>query len=221
MKTLARLPIVPMALVYCGFLYWGHNEWMHSPESELGMKKASIQAAKQDLESSKKKLVAAEEFFKNLDALRARIRQLTSQLDGTKTTLSADIDIANFVRMITLEAKKLGLGIKGIKPEEDVRREYYVEVPFSVAMRGAYVQILVFFDRVAKFQQVIRIADFEMKPSGNVFTKYVELESSVRLVAYKYLGTKADEVVNQDAMQGNERQDLDAPAKPGKRGAGK
>lgn len=205
-KLIARVPVIILAALYCGWLAYDYYDWLNSPTSELGVKKASVVTAKADLEQQKKKLAAGEDFFKNLDSIRNRIRTLSAQLDATKTSLSADIDIANFVRMITLEVKKLGIVMKGIKPQSEAKREFYTEVPFKIDLSGAYVQLLVLFDRIAKFQQIIRISDFAMKPSGNIFTKYVELEGSVTLVTYRYIGSAADEVLKKDTMKGKERE---------------
>lgn len=193
-KIVARLPVTLIALLFAGWVAYDFYDFKNSPQSPLGVAKAQVAASQLQLENNKKKLADAEEFFKNLETLKAKIRQLTVQLQDTKAALNTEIDLANFVRMITLEAKKLSLNIKSIRPETEKKQEYYVEVPFSVGVKGAYVQILVFFDRIAKLQQVIRIADFEMKPSGSTNTKYVELEGKVSLVAYKYLGTAADEI---------------------------
>jgi len=191
----AFLKIVPILIVgYVLYLGWQHWDWLNSPGSALGQKRAALVSAKQQLTTVQGKVKAAEEFYRQLESLRARIRELAAQLENSKSSLSAEIDIANFVRMVTLEAKKLGLVIKGIKPETDSRKEFYVEVPFLVAVKGAYVQLLVFFDRIAKFQQVIRVSEFQMRPSGTAFQKYVELEASAKLVTYKYVGTEADEI---------------------------
>ncbi|MBI3558147.1 MAG: type 4a pilus biogenesis protein PilO [Deltaproteobacteria bacterium] len=205
-KLLARLPILAVGLLYCCYLAYDHYDWMNSSASELGMKKASVVSAKTEFETMKKKLSSGEDFFKNLDAIRERIKALTLQLDSTKTSLSGDIDIANFVRIITLEVNKLNFQIKGIKPEQEKKLDYYVEVPFIVNLKGAYVQILVFFDRVSKFQQVIRISDFSLKPTGNPSSKFVELDATVKLVSYKYLGSSADDIVKSDRMNGKERE---------------
>ena len=97
----------------------------------------------------------------------------------------------------------------------DVKKEYYVETPFQLMFKGAYVQMMVFFDRVAKFQQLIRVSDFAVKPTSNVFTKYVELDGSVKLVTYKYLGTHADDVLNKDEMPSTSDKPAEQPAKAG------
>jgi Tfp pilus assembly protein PilO len=204
-KALARLPIIPLAIFYIGWMGYSYYDWLNSPESELGQRRAAIVTARAEVESSRKKLATGEEFFKNLDAIRVRVRQLTTQLDGTKTSLSTDVVVANFVRMITLEAKKLGITIKSISPQPEQKREYYTEVPFNVALTGAYVQVLVFFDRVARMQQVIRVGDFDLHPTGGTYTKYVELAGTVKINAYKYLGTHADEIIHKAEMKGGER----------------
>ena len=197
---LQKIPIMLIAILYCGYLAYDCYDWLNSPASELGVKKAAIVQANSDLQALKKKLAQGEEFFRNLDALRARIRQLTAQLESLKSSISSDIDIAGFIRMLHLEAKRLGLSLKEIKPEAEKKKDYYIETPFKVLVRGAYVQVLVFFDRIAKLQQLIRVSDFELKPLSNVFTKYVELESTSKLITYKYLGTQADDVVKKDEM---------------------
>ncbi len=205
-KLLTRLPILAISLLYCCYLVYDHYDWMNSSASDLGMKRAGIVSAKAEFETMKKKLSSGEDFFKNLDAIRERIKALTLQLDSTKTSLSGDIDIANFVRIITLEVNKLNFQIKGIKPEVEKKSDYYIEVPFTVSLKGAYVQLLVFFDRVSKFQQVIRISDFSLRPTGNTSSKFVELEATVKLVSYKYLGSSADDIVKSDRMNSKERE---------------
>ncbi len=202
-KLLNRVPILLITTLYCGWLGYEYYDWINSANSELGQKKTALKTSQQNLDKAKKKLETAEEFYKNLDVLRSRIRQLTTQLESTKAVLNAEIDIANFVRMISLEAKKLGLVIKGIRPESEQRKEFYIEVPFTVALKGAYVQVLVFFDRISKLQQIIHVSDFSMRPTGNTQTKYVELDGSTRVVAYKYLGTQADEVAKKESLNNN------------------
>ena len=65
--------------------------------------------AKSDIDGLNKKLATGEEFLKTLDAARERIRALTTQLENTKSSLSADLDIASFVpHRSPSRVKKLG-----------------------------------------------------------------------------------------------------------------
>lgn len=206
-NTLNRLPILLLACAYCGWLAYDYYDWLNSPTSELGAKKTALATAKTDLATLDKKLAVGEEFFRNLDDIRTRIRALSGQLDSTKALIGADIDVGAFVRIITLEAQKLGIIVKSFKPASpaEVTKENYVEVPYTVTLRGAYVQMLVFFDRIAKLQQIVRISGFGMKPTGNIYAKYVELEGTVKLVAYRYVGNAVDEILKKDSMKDKEK----------------
>lgn len=148
-EVLKKIPIIPIFLLYCGWVAYDYYDWMNSPQSPLGLKRAALVTKKKEVEDTKKKALAGEEFYRNLDLLRSRIRELTAQLENTKTVLSADVDIANFVSMITHEAKKLRITLKEIKPEASRKKEFYEEVPFTVNLRGAYVQMLILFDRIS------------------------------------------------------------------------
>ena len=204
-KILARLPLIPLTILILGYLAYDYYDWQSSDGSEYGMKKAALTASKGSLDVSKAKLKQVEDFYKNLEVTRSRIISLAEQLNGAKSSLSTEIDVASFVKILTLEAKKLGIVIKGIKPELPTKKESYAEVPFIVSFKGAYVQLLVFLDHISKFQQVIHTSDIIIKPSGNAFTKYVELEGMVKLVAYKYQGDQVDEIAKkfQPAEQQN------------------
>ena len=103
---LSRIPFVVLALLYLGYLAYDFYDFNNSAESDLGVKKAQLAATKTGLEAAKKRLNTAQEFFKNLDIIRARIRTLSQQLENTKSSLTGDIDLANFIRMVTLEAKR-------------------------------------------------------------------------------------------------------------------
>ena len=199
-RLLSRIPLLTIAVLYCGWQAYGYYEWLNSPTSELGAKRTQLVQSKQTNDKLKAKLKEADEFYKGYDIQRARVRQLYTQLESAKGMLNADIDVANFLRMLSLEAKKLGIVIKRMKPDAEVKREFYTEVPFSVELNGAFVQMLVFFDRIARFQQIVRVDTFGMKPSNSNVTKYVELSGNARLLTYKYQGTDADEVLKKQEM---------------------
>ncbi len=200
-RVLSKMPVIVIAFAYAMYMAYGYYDWLKDPGSEYIQTQSSIAQMRTQVTQLNQQLVQAKEFMDNLNVLRAKIRQLVEQLDNSKTTLSNELDLANFVRMITLEAKKLTLGIRGIKPESEQKRDYYVEIPFTISLRGAYVQMLVFFDRISKLQQVIRVSDFTLKPSGNTFTKYVELEGTAKIVTFKYLGTQADDIAKTDVLK--------------------
>jgi type IV pilus assembly protein PilO len=206
-RLLERLPLLMIAIIYCAYLAYDYQQWLTVPSSEFNMKKAELKQTKENLEKMKKKLDSLKEFEKNILAIKAEILQLMSQLDNAKSSLSDDVDIANFIDLISNEAKKLRLNIVKVKPEPEIKKDYYIEVPFTVEFKGAFIQVLVFFDKLARQRQIIHIQDFEMSPSGSNLTKYVELKGTIRLATYKYLGTQVDTMVTSQGLDKTQQQE--------------
>ncbi len=215
--TLAKFPI--KVLVIASLLYLGYNfyfGWLTEPTSSKNSKIEQIKNMKAETEVLKEKVTKQEEFVANLETIKNKIRSLAEQLEESKAILSSEIDIGSFLNMIGGEAKKIGLNLAGTRPMGERQLKFYKEVPFELNFKGAFVQVLVFFDRIAKMQQVLRIADFEMRPTGSATTKYVELVGVVRLNAYSYIGTADDSVAknldNPDAYKAKASGDAASPA---------
>ena len=191
---LRKIPIVPIAILYCLYLGYGYYDWKNAPTSEYFRKKNELKTTKDTLQTQKNKLKEAQEFIAKLETQKANIAQLTSQLESAKVLFGQEIDVASYIRTISTEAKKINVSIKNIKPEAEVAKEFYVEVPFTIGIRGAFVQFLVLFDRLSRMQQISRISSFNFKPSNSAATKFTEIEGDLKLVTYKYKGSEADKI---------------------------
>ncbi len=213
--ALEKIPITALLLAYGVYLGWDYYDFMEGSSSPLVMKKSELQAAQTETEAQKKKAQAAQEFFKTLDQKRNELRALSIQLDELKGTLSSDVDVPAFMKMVITEAKKVGITVLGIRPQAPTKKDYYEEQPFEMGFRGVYVQLLVFLERLAQVQSIVRVENFDMKPISAPQAKYIELEGKVQIKAFKYLGTQADEIGK--AMS---QPKPGAPAAPPQGGAG-
>jgi Tfp pilus assembly protein PilO len=103
------------------------------------------------------------------------------------------------MKTILTEAKRVGLNVFSIKPAAITQSDYYEEHPFDLGFRGVYVQLVVFLEHLSSLQNIARVDSLEIHPVGNSASKYVELEGTVQIKTYKYLGTKADTVLKAGA----------------------
>jgi hypothetical protein len=96
--------------------------------------------------------------------------------------------------------------------------------------RGVYLQLLVFLERLANLERIVRTENITMHPVSSQKAAYVELEGKLELKTYKYQGSKADDLVKVSAPpqgvggppQGtNPAPGTNAPAQPGPGGSGK
>lgn len=197
-----KIPSVILAILYSLYIGWQHYDWLRSPTSELGRKKVELKQVKETIVIQKNKIREAEEFMAKLEQQKNSIRQLAGNLESTMISFSSNVDASSIIRTLSLEAKKLGISIKKINPDIEVTKDYYIEVPFLLDLRGAYVQLLVFFDRISRFQQITKIGDYDLKPTGSNLTKYVELEGQVKVVTFKYKNTDADQVIKKTEYSG-------------------
>lgn len=196
---LQKVPVGLLLAGYCGYLGYDYYVFTSAPESPLMAKQAEHEAARKEIAALQGKIKQANEFFKSLDAKRGELRRLAQSLDELKGTLSTEVDVGAFMKMAVTEARRVGINVLGMKPVAKSVKEYYEEQPFEMAFQGVYVQLLVFLDRLANIQNIVRVDDFELHPVSAPGAKFTELQGVVLLKAFKYVGSKADEIAQAGA----------------------
>jgi Tfp pilus assembly protein PilO len=196
-EILEKIPITMLVGGYAIWLGYGWYEFTTSPESPLGLKMSEVESVKSENAKLENKLKEMQAFIRALDAKRTEIIRLAEQLAGMKASLSESLDVPEFLKMVNTEARKVGLTRIEVNPRDIKPKEYYAEHNFEMKFRGVYVQLFVFLDRLSQVQQIVRADDFSVKPIGSAMSRFVELEGTVRIKAYRYLGSKADEVARE------------------------
>lgn len=196
LEKLNRFPIVLIAIAYAAFLGWDYYEFETSPGSELSTTREQVKALRAQIKMKDKRIKEGEKFFQTLEAKRAEIRQLAQQLADMKTTLSEELDVSAVIRLVTTEAQKTGLMVQSIRPGKERKEEFYFEQTFNFDFRGVFAQLLVFLDRVSSLQKIIKVDDFDIKPLSSKSSGPTLLTGKLRIKAYRYSGSKADEIAN-------------------------
>jgi type IV pilus assembly protein PilO len=198
-EILSRIPIGTLALLYAGYLGYDYWSFTHDESSPLLQKQSQIESAKTDNAKLQVKVKQGQDFLKSLEAKKAELRKLAGDLEAMKGTLPEALDVPEFMKTTLTEARKVGLTVVSLKPTEGKNFEFYAEQPFEFAFRGVYVQLMVFLERMANIQRIARVDDFDIKPLSPGASRYVELEGTVNIRAYRYLNSKADELARERA----------------------
>lgn len=193
-EQLAKIPLIPVLLIWAAFLGWEYYSYESSDTSPLVQKRIEMESVRSENTGLETQLQKVKEFAKNLEIKKLEIRSLTQELDALKTSISEDLDLPDFMKSTLTEARKVGLTVLSLKPTKGTKHEYYAEQAFDLKFRGAFVQVVVFLDRLANMQKVVRVDNFEMKPFGSPTAKIVELQGTVEIKAYRYIGSKADDL---------------------------
>ncbi|MGK5087777.1 type 4a pilus biogenesis protein PilO [Bdellovibrionota bacterium FG-2] len=193
-ELLDRIPIKAVFIAYVAFVGYGYYEFKSDPSSPLKQKEALYKSLKTDNAQLQAKASQAQEFIKTLDMKRNELRTLTQQLADLKSSIKSQVDVPSVVKLLVSEAGRVGLRVSGIKPLAQVTKEYYVEQPFDFVFRAVYVQLLVFLQRISELTELFGVDRIELKPVGTSAGRFVELEGSIQIKGYRYLGTPADEI---------------------------
>lgn len=164
------------------------------PGSALAAKKNQITEIKNQNIILDKKVKKLEEFIRQVESKKEEVRSIAQQLAESREVLSDNVQISEFMKMLISEAKRAGLSILSIIPSSKIQQEYYAVVPVEVKFHGVYAQIFTFMNRLANLQRIVRVDRFSMKPVSAASKKYVELEGSLEIKTFAYIGSQADQI---------------------------
>lgn len=187
-----KLPLSFLVFVYLAYLAYGYYSFTNDSNSPLLQKRQQIELIKQQNGKLETKIIQLSDFARTLESKKEELRRLAQDLQEMKTNLPEELDIPEFMKTVITEAKKVGLTVLSLKPNDTVKAEYYVEQKFTMTFRGAFIQLLAFLERLANVTEIVRIENFDMKSTGSSRARYVELEGSVEIKTYQYVGSKAD-----------------------------
>lgn len=119
----------------------------------------SLEAARTDLE---RQLAEVEARAKNLEALKAELETLQADLKQAKKELPEDREIPGLLKGISTLGRNVGLEVRKFQPMPERSREYVAEVPVALEVEGAYHEVAMFFDRLAKMNRIVYVQNIKM-----------------------------------------------------------
>jgi Tfp pilus assembly protein PilO len=215
-EILNRIPIAGVLLVFAAYLLYDYYSFIHG---EYQQRQTELQAVQAETQALTTKLAQAREFYKTLDQKRAELRSLAQQLEQMKATLADTTDVPAFMKMVVIEAARVGLTVLGLKPTTSQTYDYYVEQAFDLQYRSVYPQLVVFLERLSNLETIIRVDNFNAKRNGPSTAQFVELNGVLELRTYRYRTSKADDIVKQNANPAASGAGTGTGAKPATPGA--
>jgi type IV pilus assembly protein PilO len=193
-ELLEKIPVTLILFAFLGYL--GHEYYIfeNDLESPINQKIRQIENLKNETVKLNNRNKEMTLFVKNLDVKKLEVRRLTVELNNTKGMIPETLDIPFIMKLVITEAKKIGLSILSLKPAGSVDSEYYTEQSFVLQFRGIYAQLVIFLERLANVNQILKVGSIDIKSSGMAGKKYAFLDGNIELKAYRYRGSKADNI---------------------------
>ena len=177
--------LLPVVLFY--FL------WFQPKKEKIVQLVQQKETLTRELQKAKAKAANRAKFQAELDATETLFEETVSLLPKEK-------EIPSLLTNISALGRGSGLDFLTFKPEADVPKDFYSEIPIEIKVRGPYHNMGVFLDQVSKLDRIVTVANITMggpKKEGSEML----LNSSCRLVTYQFTNKK----ISQPADKKNKR----------------
>lgn len=123
---------------------------------------------------------------RELDQHRAEMAAVEERLRVVAQLLPEEREIPTLLTNISILGTASGLDFLLFRPRNEVRQEFYAEIPVDIAVHGPYHNVGVFLDRISKLPRIVTVNNINMgspSRSGNV----MYLNTTFTLMTYRFI----------------------------------
>ena len=128
--------------------------------TELDQLEAKEQQLRTEFSTKQKKAVNVEDY-------RAQFKEIEALLGDMIKQMPTRAEVAELLDEISLTALASGLENTLFKPEGQVRKDFYVEVPYSISMIGKYEELGLFISGLASLPRIVTVHNVTLKTKGD------------------------------------------------------
>jgi type IV pilus assembly protein PilO len=122
----------------------------------------------------------------NMGRFQDEIAGLEKKLKIALRQLPDSKELPVLLTDVTSLGKNAGLEFKAFRPQDEVRRDFYAEVPIGIEFTGTFHEIANFFDRVAKLPRIVNVAELDMS-IGDESANQTKLKVKGRATTFRFL----------------------------------
>ncbi len=156
----------------------------HIKNLQQSLEKAAAEETKLREEYERKAFQAA-----NLEAYRRQMEEMEESFGALVSQLPSDTEVPGLLEDITNKGLLNGLAFESIDLQDEVAREFYIELPIKIVARGSYHDLGAFVSGMASLPRIVTLHDFVIKQES---TESTMLEMNITAKTYRY---KDDEEV--------------------------
>jgi type IV pilus assembly protein PilO len=180
---LAAYPVI-VALVGAGY---GYALFMPA-QRELDVLRAKQLEIQRKLNEVRSVAANMGRFQDEIAGLEKKLKIALRQLPDSK-------ELPVLLTDVTSLGKNAGLEFKAFRPQDEVRRDFYAEVPIGIEFTGTFHEIANFFDRVAKLPRIVNVAELDMS-IGDESANQTMLKVKGRATTFRFL----EEELSRDSL---------------------
>lgn len=121
-----------------------------------------LAVAEQEELSLKQQLKTLHTRAVNLPAYREQMKVMERRFGVMLRKLPSETEMPELLEDISRTGHTSGLSIVAIQPDQEIEKEFYVELPIEVKVTGDYHQIGHFISQVANLPRIVTLHNFDM-----------------------------------------------------------
>ena len=178
---------------------------------------ARIKELKADFEKKSNDLARARQSVADLPRFQAEFAALHERYEMASELLPTDKEMPGILRRITLSGQQCGITFESFRPDPEVAKDHYVEIPIQLDIYGGYHEIGQFLAELSNMKRIMKISNLQLTAN----TKDAEDDggtTSARLTVTAYT---LDPNASAAAAAGKDARNANQAAVPGGSNAGK
>jgi len=127
----------------------------------------------------------------NLDAFKAQLIEMEETFGALLSQLPDETEMPGLLDDISTTGTQSGLEIDKVTPEADVIKEFYIETPISITVRGSYHEMGNFVSSMSAISRIVTLHDFAMAGIGSGSDSNdseAPLKMTIKAKTYRYKG---------------------------------
>ena len=122
---------------------------------------------------------------KNADAFQQEVEKVRQEFLLAQIQLPTEKEIPSLLAKISDLGNNVGLEFKLFKPQAEVDKEFYCQLPIDIKVRGPYHNVANFFRSISALDRIVNIEDFTME-NPQLVSGLVTLETTCVATTYRF-----------------------------------
>jgi len=123
----------------------------------------------------------------NLDAYKAQLKEMERSFGAMLRQLPNKTEVPNLLVDISQTGLAAGLDEKLFQPSQEVKKDFYAELPIKIRLTGGYHSIGAFVSGLAALPRIVTIHDVQIEPQGSKSGLNDQLQLDLVAKTYRYL----------------------------------
>ena len=103
----------------------------------------------------------------NVGAYKLQLQEMSDSFGALVSQLPSDTEVPGLLEDISAKGELNGLAIESIDLLDEVREEFYIELPISIEAEGSYHDLGAFISGMAGLPRIVTLHDFDIEMTGD------------------------------------------------------